>query len=520
MERTIGVIDLGSNTARLVLYTQDPNGHVYEIYNIKRTLRLSEHIREDGVIDGEGYRETLECLREFREICDINGAYEILGVATAAIRQAQNGPDLLEDIEAATGIAIRMLSGKEEAYYGYLAIVLSMKVEHGFTVDIGGGSTEITMMMDRELQERVSLPFGAVTLTRRFFSSDSPSPVELAGLEQFLDEHLKEPDWIKATPNPGGGSLPLLAIGGTARSMAKIHQLQVGYSLNSLHQFEMSRVDVARVLERVRQVSLQERRTIPGLSKDRADVIVAGVATIYRLMHVLGTERLIISNKGLRDGILYEYVQLSESIQTADDIVRMSAEQFMSRYRVNEKHARHVRDLVLSLYDRFSDIGVISGNPKERLQLELAALLHDIGRAINIHGDAGHTFYLLSNVLLMGVTHQERLRIAMIASYKNNKTLQTQITLHQDIVDKNDKRNLETLGQMLLLARVLDRSMTGQVREIKINQDSKGKKNLVLTCIGASRNLIEYTMLEDALSRLSKTIKAPLSVAIRTSDFS
>lgn len=504
MKRYIGVIDLGSNTARLVIYEQNERGLVYERDNIKRGLRLSGHLR-DGALDEQGWEKTMACMRQFRDILTARQVSNVIGVATAAVRQAANGSELMRAIEAETGIAMRVLSGEEEARYGYLAVMQSMNLEEGITVDIGGGSTELTYFANRRLQHSASFPFGIVTLTSRFLRHDPPLPGEIAQLQDFLARQFMTCSWLTAR------DCPVIAIGGTARNLAKMHQRSIGYSLGSLHHYTLSAEVVQGLLEQTLALPLAERKQLPGLSKDRADVIPSGIAVFHALLKLSGGRELIVSNKGLRDGVLCEAVWGAEQPIRAADVRRRSVEQFMCRYQIDPCHARHVRDLALSLFDQLPARDMLPNSPGERDLLEAAALLHDAGRAINVYEVSQHTFYLLSSVLLWGYTHRERLLIAMIASYKNNKLLEQQLSTHADILFKSDKHTAEKLGLLVQLACTLDRTMMQRIGKVRLTEEAG---EVVLDCFSAIPALIEYELLEDVLQKAAKSWKRPVRLRV------
>lgn len=502
MNRNFGVIDLGSNTARLVVYEQDEQGLALEVDNIKRGLRLSNHL-QNGRLDDEGIAKTLDCVRQFQELLNARSIRGVIAVATAAIRQAENGKELIERIHRETGVAVRVLSGKDEARYGFLAVLNSMNVAEGMTIDIGGGSTEITYFRDRQLQEWVSFPFGIVTLTRRFFQGELATQAELAALRSFLHDSFTQCPWLRDR------QCPVIAIGGTARNLAKIHQRSVQYSMDSFHHYPMTPEQVAAILEQLRQLPLEERRQFPGISKDRADVIVAGIAVFAGLLNYAGSRQLFISNKGLRDGILSEKVWGTEVPTSIRDIHERSITQFMNRYRVNKAHAQQVKHLSLSLFDQLKAHGLHKFGAGERQLLEAAALLHDVGRIINVYESSEHTFYLLSHVLLAGYTHRERLLIAMIASFKNNKLLQSQLAQHADIVAKPDKNLVEKLGNLLLFSQMLDRSRSQAIRFVHLAEHNE---QWVIECHGDRDDLLEYSLLDEPLAKLSKVWKLPMSL--------
>jgi exopolyphosphatase / guanosine-5'-triphosphate,3'-diphosphate pyrophosphatase len=505
MGQYIGLIDLGSNTARLVVYEIDGQGLMVEHDNMKRTLRLISYLQKDGRISESGIQKTLACMAQFKEFCNVRKITEIIGVATAAVRQAVNGNELLQQIHDLTGIQFRLLSGEQEAYYGYLAIINSMNIENAVTVDIGGGSTEITRIQNRTRIESISLPFGVVTLTQHFLKESPTSPIESERLELFLKQQFAKVPWINDC------KVPLVAMGGTARTVAKISQKQKQYSLTSFHHYVMQPSEIEYMYQWIGGLPLGARKEIPGLSKDRADVIVAGIAVFQYLLKTIQSPKFITSNKGLRDGILFERMLQAKGVTSVQDVAMFSAEQFLKRYKVDVRHAMHVRSLSTQLFDECKKLKLLSYGKKERRILELSAMLYDIGRSINVFEKEAHTFYLLTNVLLMGLTQQERLLVAMVASYKNQKRLQKQLAEHADIVSKSDKTLIELLGHIVIIARALDRSKTQQILSVTCREK---KDQLVISCVTQNEDAMEFQFLQEALDKFAKTIKKPVKYDI------
>ncbi|MGB8955218.1 MAG: Ppx/GppA phosphatase family protein [Tumebacillaceae bacterium] len=503
MEPIIGIIDLGSNSARLVLYRRDDNGLFFELDNIKKVLRLSAQITEKGDLDQAGIRQTLEAMRMFKKMCDARQVTEIIGIATAAIRQASNGPDVIRHIEEHTGMRFRVLSGSEEAYYGYLAVVNSMNIRDAYTIDIGGGSTEVTLIQNRQCMQTISFPFGAVSLTRRFFKGRVPTQEELQTLERYLREQFAKAPWLIKR------KVPLVAMGGAARNMASIHQKRRKYTFPSYHHYVMNRGEITGIYQAMEQLPVDKVKKIKGLSKDRADIIVAAAKVFHVLLDVTDSREFITSTKGLRDGLLFERIlKEREHTPLIEDVTLYSARQLMKRYQIDPTSAEHVSDLTLSLFDQMRDQGLLAGGEEDRKHLRMAALLHDAGLSINVYETHQHTFYLLTNVLLMGLTHRERLTIALIAAYKNDKKLEKQFLQHPDVMGINQIFRIKRLALILHLTRTLDVSMTQQVRRIEL---VKGMNGYTLRFIGLKKELVEYELIEDVLDQFTKTYQQPFA---------
>lgn len=495
MEKRIAIIDLGSNSARLVIFNQSDRGLI-ENENLKQVLRLSSHLTPDGEISQAGISITIDCMHRFKQLCQAREVTEIIGVATAAVRQAKNGPELIQQIHDKTGISFRTLSGTEEATYGYLAVVNSTSIINAFTVDIGGGSTELTLVNNRLCKQTISFPFGAVTLTNQFFTGVEPTDAELQALHSFLLQQFSSVPWLK------NGRAPLVALGGAARTVGNIDQKKRKYPFQSLHHYTMDQSDIADIYVTVTKTPLEKRKKIKGMSKDRADIIIASLVVFLTLLEVIGTREFTVSTKGLRDGILFERILQDEDLTVLDDVALFDTEQLMKRYQVQLAHSEHVSRLALSLFDQFREHHLLHGDDNDRKLLQIAALLHDIGRSVNVYETHQHTFYLLTNVLLMGLTHRERLIVALLAAYKNDKKLDKQAEPYTMLLSPQELEHIKSLAPLLLIARALDRSMTQPVKKVVLHKTVDGCS---LTCHGTKRDLVEYTFLREVIEQLNKT---------------
>ena len=164
----IAIIDIGSNSARLVISHIYKNGAYNMVYNQKEALRLSQKLDKTGRLTEEAFASTLETMKSFAYMCRLYNADKTIAVATAAIRSAPNGPELTRLVEAETGITLHIITGNTEAYISYLGVINTLPVKDGIIFDLGGGSTELILFKNRQIVESVSLPFGAVNTTDMF----------------------------------------------------------------------------------------------------------------------------------------------------------------------------------------------------------------------------------------------------------------------------------------------------------------------------------------------------------------
>lgn len=504
MEKNIAIIDMGSNSVRLVIYYINDKGATYKLDDLKNTIRLSSHIDSNGSITEEGIKLTILCLKQFKQLCEARDVQYIKGVATAALRQAQNRNDVLFEIVKETGIQFQILSGEEEARYGFLAVHSSIDMDEAIIVDIGGGSTEISYMSDRRLRHSVSIPMGAVNITERYLRG--LQIVSKKDTEPLLTDILME---LANIPWLAGKRCPVIGLGGTARTMASIHQVQRRYSFNSIHNYRMDGLDIEHIYHLLRRTPLPLRREIEGLSSGREDIIVGGVTMFKAIKDYLDLEDFYVSTQGIRDGICQEILIREGSITLEDDIVSMHMKRFAHYYKINEAHSEHVMMLSVSLFRQMAAVGLLPYGEKEARLLAVAAYLHDIGRSINVYNTHSHTFYLLSNVNLPGLTHRERLLVALIASFKKAKILRNRIVEYDDILIETDEAIITALGCIILLARSLDRTASKQVKQVLLKQE---ELQYVVECVVGRKRSIEIDLAMESSKRFKKYLGFQLTV--------
>lgn len=240
--KRIGLIDIGSNTIRLVIFEFDKKTGLDEVLNIKTPARLSQYLTNDLTMTQEGIEVLTTTLSSFKRVSDKFATDELHPIATAAIRQSTNRDDIIKHIEQQLNITMRIIPEESEAFYGYYAITHTTNISDGISVDIGGGSTEVTLFKDKQLKAAHSFPFGVVTLTKKFFS-DKPHNDKHAikDMEKFLIKQFSQLDWLN------DAQVALVGVGGSARNVARIHQSAHDYPIGGVHNYSMSAKDVEEV---------------------------------------------------------------------------------------------------------------------------------------------------------------------------------------------------------------------------------------------------------------------------------
>ena len=298
MERR-AIIDIGSNSVRLIIYRIKGDSTFKVINEAKRTIRLGSYLREDDYLSESGLNILLKVLKVFKDICKRYEVLEIYVVATEAIRRSINKYDVCNKIKLDLGLEVNILSGLEEAKYGYLAIKNSMLEKNAVLLDLGGSSMEITLMENGEFKETISLPLGSIPLTKMFNNLESKE-MEIE-LNKFIYDRLQEISWLKKNNN-----LNVIGIGGIAKHIGRVSKGNEDYPKELLHNYSMTRDEISKIYAEFLKLPIKERSNFKGLSKKRAERFAAPLGAILVLLKYFDSEKYIISAIGLREGIIYE----------------------------------------------------------------------------------------------------------------------------------------------------------------------------------------------------------------------
>ena len=301
--KKIGIIDIGSNSVRLVIAKITDSKSVEIIDEIKETLRLGEDSDSEKNLSNKKIDLLVSTLHIFKGLCDKLEVTKIIAVATEAIRRAPNNETIINKIQLEAGIKVRILTGDEEAYYDFLGIKNSLPCETGLILDIGGCSSEFIYMKNKKIVEKISIPYGALGLTDMFNLHNTISNDQKDSLEQFLIKTYKEISWLKNTDFQC-----LIGIGGSFRCLGNIHRNNFTDKGNSLHNYKISSKDAKAIYLNIMQRSLDEKKQIKGLTKERADIFVASLAEISTLVHYCNIKDIIFSTSGLREGLIHEFM--------------------------------------------------------------------------------------------------------------------------------------------------------------------------------------------------------------------
>jgi len=460
-EQRLGIIDIGSNSVRLVVYERTARGAHRVVDGSKRSARLSEQIDEFGNLADAAIDELIDTLHHFAMICEFNHTVLIRTVATAAIRNAVNKDTIISRIQSATGLVIELLSGEQEAEYGFLGMINSIQIDNGYLIDIGGGSTELTLFKDRQIVHAVSFPFGCVSMYKKYGAKGMLPSEALQMLEADVAAALKAHSWIFSSPE-----LPLIGIGGTIRALGKVHQAAQKYPFPQTHNYAIAGEEVDSLMNGLSSLPLDKRKKQPGLSKDRADVIVPGLAILRVVYRAVRASHYLICGAGLRDG-LFRATRFPEQTKL-DNVLGFSASNLGALHaEALTPHTVKVNHLALKLYDALQSC--MNAAARDRMLLDTASRLFRIGASIDVNDYARHSFYLIVNSHLNGLSHREIIMTAAIAAFKSKGRTRSLISDYKELLMESDLDTICQLGSLLQLAAALDRSGTQSIIDLAIH---------------------------------------------------
>jgi exopolyphosphatase / guanosine-5'-triphosphate,3'-diphosphate pyrophosphatase len=290
------VIDIGTNTLLLLIV----DDHVRRVVDLCRFGRLGKGLDATGTLAAGSIAASLEICREYRAVLDAHGIAHPSIIGTQALREATNAADFTGPAEKILGAPIEIIAGPREAELAFLSVARTFPELAGspyVVVDVGGGSTELITTDGSGVVSAVSIPIGAVRLTERYLTSDPPSAAELAALDADIDAHL-------ATLQLPTG-VPVVGTAGTATTFASVAlQLEV-YDPDAVTGFRLTPDDVVDLAGRISRATLAERRAMPGMEPQRADVIAGGVAIYVRIMERVNSPVLITCDRGIRWGLAF-----------------------------------------------------------------------------------------------------------------------------------------------------------------------------------------------------------------------
>ena len=505
----LAAIDVGSNSIRLIIAEPDGTGGYRILDDEKITARLGRGLADTGRIDEAVLADAADTIHRMATIARGYGAFEIRAIGTAAMRDATNAADLIERVRRDSGLEISIIGSEEEGRLAHMSVVRAFELgaEPYLVADIGGGSTEIVLGRAGQIERIESLRIGAVRMTERFGGSLAAAGDRYEEMRAFIGGTIE----ARIGDAPGRQQI-MFGAGGTFNALATMHLAATGVARPdalasaSIHGQEVDLAQVRHTLETLR--ATRDGASIAGLSPERADIIVAGVTIIERLMTITGVGRVRVHDRGIRDGLLLEMFRELAPLALEVPAGRMAiVRRFARRCRYEPAHVEHITRLALSIFDQLVELlGPVGFDEEARQVLEAAALLHDIGYLVNYKSHHRHSLYLIAHSgELDGWTPREVELIANVARYHRRSEPKAAHERYQAL-PKRDRDLVRGLGGVLRIADGLDRTHTQRVRDVRI---SVGEGAIIFTLQGDGDILTDAWGAERKSGQFEKHFQRP-----------
>lgn len=494
----VAVVDIGSNSLRLqISEVKDKSYHILEDY--KEMLRLGDSIYTQGYFSPEVLERIVETLNGVKKLAESRGCETVRAIATAAFREADNMGEALIRIEDACGIKVEVISGEEEARLTYLAATANFELagRKAVVVDIGGGSTEFTVINDGRLEQSVSLPLGCNRLMREFLKKDPPTSGEILTMKEYIKEKLEEAGLSREINM-------VICTGGSMNNVAVVKHYRDKMVRDSNVKF-VERHFLKKFIKDFSGKSFKERIRTEGLEENRGDLILPAAIQTDLVLNETGASGFYTLSGGLRAGLTIDTINrmgIELPFQNNTENIRVSRLiEIGNKFEFDESSAHHVRNLSKMIYDGLAEELGLMG--RDWLLLEAAAFLRDVGKHIAYSKHHKHSYYLIRHSELVGYSAKEVEIIANIARYHRKSPPKNS---HMDYMtlDESDQAKVVKLAAVLRVAIALDRSHKGQIKSLKVEVKDDAVVIMAKSKGDIAMEIRDFELKKDLMDKLLK----------------
>jgi exopolyphosphatase/guanosine-5'-triphosphate,3'-diphosphate pyrophosphatase len=457
--RPVSVVDIGSNSVRLVVYDGLRRAPT-PVFNEKLLCGLGRGVATSRQLNPEGMERALGALRRFKALSRQIGAREVYAVATAAAREAENGPQFVDQAEEALGAHIDVLSGKEEARLAAMGVMAGVTGADGLIGDLGGGSLELIDVSEGRIRDGITFPLGPLRLM-------DMSGGSTAKARDIIDGYLDSSPLLAQLKGRN-----LYAVGGTWRNIARIHMAQTRYPLHVLHNYTIAREQARSVADLVSHLSSSSLKDIKTVSRSRIDTLPYGALVLERLLAKSRVRQMVVSIYGVREGLLYS--KLAKRKREVDALLS-SCWEFCCRYARSPEHELELCDWTDKLFAHKS----FEETEAERRLRHAACLLADIGWRAHPDYRAQRSLGMISQAAFVDIDHAGRVFMALTIYYRYEGEEEGLTSSLARLVDDKMLERARLLSDAFRLAYIITAAMPGVLP--KINIEAEGSRGLILT---------------------------------------
>jgi len=464
----LAAIDIGSNSIRIVVAEAQAGGRYRILDEERESTRLGRALAATGKLDERSIESSLAALRRFKEIAAGLDVETVRAIATCAVREATNGSEFCSRAEEVLELPVEVISAQKEAYLAFHSVRrrFDLAGKNTLLADIGGGSTEIVLASGELVESIYATELGAVRLSEKFGGGQSLAGNDFERMQRWINRQLK-----KKTEKPVAPIHLLIGSGGTFTTLGSTVMAAKGQSRLPVAGCQISRAELRHLIDRLRKMSLKQRREVAGLNPDRADIIVPGLAVIDRIMARFKVNLLQVHSFGVRDGLLLtmiEQLQGSAEATPPDEIAQI--ERFATACGVELNHARQVASLATQIYAGLCEHYEL--DPSDGRLLDAAARMQDVGYLINYKRHHKHSYHLILHSAMEGFRPEDLEIVANVARYHRGAVPKNK---HDNFscLSKGDQRRVLTMASILRLAGGLDRGHNQNIRSVRVNATGK-----------------------------------------------
>ncbi len=488
--KIVAAIDVGSNSLRMVTAEVLSDGTVHVLERLQRAVRLGQDTFRRGRLGGESLRAAMAILRDYKQLIDLYKIERVRAVATSAVREARNADTFLDRAFMTTGLNFEVIDTSEESRLTVSAVrqALAGAIEVGrqktLVVDVGGGSTLLTLLENGEIATAQSLRLGSIRMLEMLTSSEDP-PERTA---ELLRHH------IANVTGAARGSLPLktveafVAVGGDARFTAR----EIGKPTPSGDLWSVSRREFDKLVEHCDRRSEEELSRQYGLPYAEAETLTPALLVYQRLLHITRAKQMIVSSASMRDGLVLELARqvTGEEDKAIVEGVIHSTMAIAEKYLVDPDHAQQVSELSVRLFDELQADHRLG--PRYRLLIRLAGLLHEVGGFVNSRSHHKHSYYLIANSEIFGLNRIETEIVAHVARYHRRSGPKPSHFEYMSL----PREVRVVINKLSAILRVADAVARGQVRNIAELRFARMDDELLIHVPGVSDLILEQRAIQ------------------------
>ncbi len=496
------VIDLGYNSIKLVNYNIiQKNGNYRSYYDKSIRVKLGEDMHMTNLLRSDAIDRTIESIKYFSDIINIESIEHVIPFATSAVREAANKKIFLQKVEEETGFKFKVLSSEEEAFYSYLGALNSLCIPNCLFFDLGGGSLELVYTENYKIKKIISLPLGSLKLTQKFFSkATEKNNNDRGSLEKSyinLQNYLVESLPSKKDLGIGNDSLTLVGVGGTLRALARYDQLIKEYPLKKLQNYDLEYNSLSIIRNHLYSMSTKEISTIDVIGSNRAETINTGLCIVYLLMSKLNFQNLIVSTNGIREGIVFDLVRsLKNSTNSVLNSKTRNLKFDKSPLENCEKTSKSSTGLPIFINQLLS-LEILNNYEYDILKKAIL-YLSKISNTISYLGK----FYFLLDEDIPNINHKQQVILALSLISICKPKIVSELSenyvslLRPSSKKKNGKKIVEKISICLQLCKILKKT-----KWIKIIEFNKENRKMIISIMLHKEVKIHELLLKEILKR-------------------